>query len=67
MKISEDGIEEAAIAILDRQGFGFYDNPMEGGQDAYDISCDALDTARIAITAYLEYKEKINEIPPRSN
>ncbi|MDR3502910.1 MAG: hypothetical protein P4L79_10030 [Legionella sp.] len=51
--LNEAGIEAAARAILDRQGFGFYTDPMVDGQDAYDISCTAIDDARAAITAYL--------------
>jgi len=37
--------EEIARTMLNRQGFEFYDDPMEGGQNAYDISCEALDCA----------------------
>lgn len=34
--------EKIAMVMLARQGFGFYSDPMEGGQDAYDITQDAL-------------------------
>lgn len=34
-----------ATAILTHQGFGFYTDPMEGGQDAYDLSMDAVEVA----------------------
>lgn len=40
-----------AETLLSRRGFGFYTNPMDGGQDAYDISCDALEDARAALSA----------------
>lgn len=44
-EISEAKVRAAAQAILYRRGFGFYTDPMEGGQDAYDISCEALEAA----------------------
>ena len=34
--------EEIARVLLDRRGFGFYLDPMEGGQDAYDLTLEAL-------------------------
>jgi hypothetical protein len=34
--------EEIAQVLCNLRGFGFYTDPMEGGQDAYDISCEAL-------------------------
>ena len=46
-----DVVEAMARALLARRGFGFYTNPMEGGQDAYDISCEAIEEARAAIRA----------------
>src|SRR5678815_5306723 len=54
-------IEAAAIAILHRRGFAFYKDPMEGGQDAYDISCEALLEAEAALTAAAQV-EKLPEI-----
>ena len=50
-EVTDEMVERAAIAILDRRGFGFYIDPMEGGQDAYDISCEALNEARAALSA----------------
>jgi hypothetical protein len=38
--------EKCAEVILNYRGFNFYDNPEEGGQDAYDISLEAIDEAR---------------------
>lgn len=40
-----------AQAILDRRGYGFYTDPMEGGQDAYDLSMDAVDEAEDIVRA----------------
>jgi hypothetical protein len=53
MEESGEGVQHVARALLNHQGFGFYTDPMEGGQDAYDISCEALVEAQIAITAVL--------------
>jgi hypothetical protein len=47
-------LERAASALLARQGFAFYDNPMDGGQDAYDLSMEALEDARAVIKAMRE-------------
>lgn len=44
-------VERMAEAILARRGFGFYTDPMEGGQDAYDISCETIEEARAALAA----------------
>lgn len=33
--------ELLAKAICEHRGFGYYTDPMEGGQDAYDISQEA--------------------------
>ena len=44
-------VEIVAKAILDHQGYGFYTDPMEGGQDAYDLSMDAVDTAEDIVKA----------------
>lgn len=44
-------IERAAEALLARRGFGFYTDPMEGGQDAYDLSLEAIDEVRIVAAA----------------
>lgn len=42
--------EEIATRLLDVRGFGFYTDPMEGGQTAYDISLCALEEARAILT-----------------
>jgi hypothetical protein len=34
--------ERIARVLLERRGFGFYEDPMEGGQDAYDLTLEAL-------------------------
>lgn len=44
-----------AQALLHRRGFGFYTDPMEGGQDAYDISIEALAEAEVAIAAMFDH------------
>lgn len=41
--------EEIARALLARRGFGFYSDPMESGQDAYDITGEALEEASALI------------------
>jgi hypothetical protein len=33
--------ELLAMAICEFRGFGYYTDPMEGGQDAFDISQEA--------------------------
>ena len=43
-------IEMMARAVLARRGVGFYTDPMEGGQDAYDISCEAIEEMRAALS-----------------
>lgn len=48
--ITEKQIERAAQALVERRGFGWYEDPMEGGQDAYDICLEALDDARTVLT-----------------
>jgi len=45
-KMREALLEQIATALLDVRGFRFYSDPMEGGQDAYDISLQALEEAR---------------------
>jgi hypothetical protein len=47
----ERKIDAAAEAILSRRGFGYYTDPMEGGQDAYDISLEAREEATAALKA----------------
>lgn len=51
-----DGPDREAIArgILNIGGFGFYRDPMEGGQDAYEITCEALIDAQAAVRALLK-------------
>lgn len=46
----EEVAKRIAEAYVDRQGFGWYDDPVEGGQDAYDICQQALDDARQAVS-----------------
>lgn len=38
-------IEAIARILLSRRGFPFCDDPRESGQDAYDITMEALDEA----------------------
>jgi hypothetical protein len=45
-------VEELAAQLCDMRGFGYYTDPMEGGQDAYDISCDAEREARALLAEY---------------
>lgn len=42
--------ERIALILLSRRGFGFYLDPMEGGQDAYDLTMEALDEADAIIS-----------------
>ncbi len=42
-----------AQKLLERQAFGYYTDPMEGGQDAYDISCATLDEADFIINNFI--------------
>lgn len=49
--ITDDVVEAGARAVLALRGFGFYSDPMEGGQDAYDISNEALIEARVCLGA----------------
>lgn len=44
-------VERGARALLERRGFGFYIDPMEGGQNAYDLSLEAMDEVRIVLAA----------------
>ena len=37
----EQVVEIGAEALCARRGFGYHTDPMEGGQDAYDISLEA--------------------------
>lgn len=41
-----------AKILLERRGFGFYPEPMEAGQDAYDITLEALNEADAIIEAF---------------
>lgn len=51
---TDDEVERGARALLERRGFGFYTDPMEDGQDAYDISCEALEEVRVVLKAVRE-------------
>jgi hypothetical protein len=44
--------EDIATAILHVSGFVFVTDPMECGQDAYDISIQALEEARAVMALY---------------
>lgn len=44
-------VEIVARALLDLKGYGFYTDPMEGGQDAYDFSMEAVDHAEHIVMA----------------
>lgn len=57
-----DGPDREAIArgILNIGGFGFYRDPMEGGQDAYEITCEALIDAQAAARALVDMKGSAN-------
>ncbi len=44
-------VEAMAINALHRQGFGYYTDPMEGGQNAYDLSCEAREEAEAHLAA----------------
>ena len=47
-----DALAEAmARDWIERHGLGWYDDPMEGGQDAYDICQDAFYDMRDALAA----------------
>lgn len=49
--MSDHDAATAASAMLAHQGYGFYTDPMEGGQDAYDMSMEMLDLAQAAVNA----------------
>jgi hypothetical protein len=55
LELTEKQIDAAAEAILSRRGFGFYTDPMEGGQDAYDLSCEAREEAIAALKAAKQF------------
>jgi hypothetical protein len=46
--------EEIARVLLDRRGFGFYLDPMEGGQDAYDLTLEALAEADAILALFAQ-------------
>ena len=54
--------EAGAGAILGMQGFGFYTDPMEGGQDAYDLSLVAMSEAARAYAAMRRVDPSIAEL-----
>lgn len=52
---NEDDLERAshigAAMLCSCRGFGYYTDPMEGGQDAYDISMEAYREIRVVYGA----------------
>lgn len=44
-------VDVMAMDALNRRGFAYYIDPMEGGLDAYEISCEARDEATAALVA----------------
>ena len=51
MQFTDKAIKRAAQALVQDWGFGWYDDPMEGGQDAYDICLRAVDEVRVVAAA----------------
>lgn len=49
--IHEDDVLSIAKALVAYRGFGWYDDPVEGGQDAYDICQQAVEEAWAAVSA----------------
>jgi hypothetical protein len=56
---SEDEVERVARVILNQRGFEFYDDPMEGGQNAYDLTCEAINEAREILAAIFSRPRQI--------
>lgn len=52
MKPTQELLDKIATALLASRGFGFCTDPAEGGQDAYDLTLQALEEAR-AVAAIL--------------
>lgn len=52
LKLDEVGIKAAAAALLNMRGFGYAETPEEG-QDAYDITTEAIEEARNAVASYI--------------
>lgn len=52
--MNEAAIKRAAQALVQRWGSGWYDDPMEGGQDAYDICMNTIEEVRRAVSVYQE-------------
>ena len=50
---SDEVIDDAASEIMRRRGFGYATDPMEGGQDLYDLSSEAREDARTAIETFM--------------
>jgi hypothetical protein len=46
-------IDDAASEIMRRRGFGYTTDPNDGGQDLFDLSAEAREDARVAITTFL--------------
>jgi hypothetical protein len=53
-------VEQIAMELCAMRGFGFYTDPMEGGQDAYEISCEALREAGHLFDKFEIVGRKIN-------
>lgn len=49
--MTDEQVKCAAMALVDRRGLGWYEDPMEGGQDAYDICLEAMEDARTVLTS----------------
>lgn len=47
----EKAKQAIARILLSRRGFPFCDDPMESGQDAYDITLEALDEAEAILAS----------------
>ena len=42
-------VETIAVQLMDRRGFGWTDDPSEGGQDVYDISRETESEVRLML------------------
>src|SRR6185437_9936368 len=64
--IPERAVEAAAQAYVDRRGFRWVEDPMECGQNAYDICLEALAGAEAALTAALPHLASAQPQPSES-
>ena len=51
--------EDLACRLCNMRGFAFYADPLEGGQDAYDISMEALREAEELLRNYEITRRKL--------